>query len=317
MIVTPATQPRRSLLQLFVTAEGRLNLFWRLFLYLLGFFTILLICLVLRELLRQVVGVGELGSALLYAVMVVPAQASFTYLFRRHVDRRPWADFGLTPLRDHWQSLGLGFGLGVLMMGALFVVELSLGMLELSGTELIAAGLLPGLALLLLKLVGPLATGFIEELAFRGYVFQNLGGRFPIWVAALGAGVIFGLVHFGGPGVNAWFVLSTTVISVLLVITRLTTRTLWMAIGWHGAWNWAQYHLFGLAYVNVSDFGDAVFHVRQRGPELLVGQAPAIEGGLLTIAVELVGLVVFLAWPAARAIPWNARLSDEGQPAPG
>ena len=43
-----------------------------------------------------------------------------------------------------------------------------------------------------------LAAPFGEELLFRGYLYQGLRRRMPVWAAAVVSGIVFGASHFGG-----------------------------------------------------------------------------------------------------------------------
>ncbi len=59
-------------------------------------------------------------------------------------------------------------------------------------------------------------------------------------------GIIFGAVHFLQSGFNLMFVLSATILTVFLALSRLQTQAIWWAIGWHTAWNWVQISVLGL-----------------------------------------------------------------------
>lgn len=48
---------------------------------------------------------------------------------------------------------------------------------------------------IVLALLPSLGVGFCEELAFRGYIFQTLNERMPLWVAAGVSAILFAAYH--------------------------------------------------------------------------------------------------------------------------
>ena len=214
-----------------VTAEGRLNLVWRVLLYLALYFA-------------AVIGAGELAylsnfsypfrttaNAVLQGVGIL----ALTYVWRRFVDQRAWQGMklplqGLRSLRQ--------FIWGFLIMGVLTASPAVIGLLSgwlhfhrVQFTPEIVTSAVTSFIFLL-------SIGFIEELAFRGYLFQNLGERFPVWLATLLCGVTFGVVHFFFMNFNGQFVILTSAITAFFVATRLATGSLWFAIGAHTVYNW-------------------------------------------------------------------------------
>lgn len=237
------------------------------------------------------------GRQVLGLAGAVPAVLGLTYAFRRWVDRRSWDGIGLpVPRWRHLWQWSAGFAAGVLAVAVLFGVEWALGWVEVAGTELDerAAGAVVGL------LVGGLAlqvaAGFTEEVAFRGYVFANLAERMRLRDAALMVGLLFGAVHLPAAtslasgltwtvGVNT--VAGGVLISSLWVLMRLSSGTLWPAIGMHAAWNWAESWLFGLTTTAEPGHGDALLHVQQSGPGFIVGGEVPETGLLFTLGEAL------------------------------
>ena len=203
-----------------------------------------------------------------------------------------------------------GFAVGVLMLGALFCVEWRLGWIDPSWVG--EAGKLSAVVGALLAALG---IGVMEELLLRGVFLQNLGERLPLWVATLGTGVVFGLLHLANPAqrVDVAFVVSAALATLMLVLARFVTGTLGWAIGWHAAWDWMQ------DVLGIADLGAWKAHqlvsVVQHGPVAWTGQAPSIEGGGLAIAI--IRLAAAALWLVSRrhglAIAWREPL-DAGEP---
>ena len=137
---------------------------------------------------------------------------------------------------------------------------------------------------------------------------------FSIWLAVVLAGIIFGAVHFLQSGFNLMFVLSATILTVFLALSRLQTQAIGWAIGWHTAWNWVQISVLGLSEVGQPDFGHALLHLEQHGPALWVGKGFLIESGLLCILVIALGAVLMAGWARRthRLPGWRARFAEDG-----
>ncbi|NJL33874.1 MAG: CPBP family intramembrane metalloprotease [Chloroflexaceae bacterium] len=122
------------------------------------------------------------------------------------LDRRPLSGYGLHLDRGWWLDLGFGLLLGALLMALIFVVELALGWITITGTFQTTQ---PGQSFVL-ALLSPvvlfLSVGIYEELLTRGYLLRNLaeglgrfGARPAIVVAWLISSSIFGILHAFNP----------------------------------------------------------------------------------------------------------------------
>ena len=69
-----------------------------------------------------------------------------------------------------------------------------------------------------------------------------LGKSYPIWIATLLTGIIFSAFHLlGGIGFDVQgllFLFFILLLNIFLVLTRLLTRSLWLAIGFHTIFDW-------------------------------------------------------------------------------
>ncbi len=247
-----------------------------------------------------------------FVVTVVGGGAFFlgTRMFRSRMDRRPWSWVGLTRSWRTARGLVWGFAAGALMLGVLFCLEWRLGWVEPSWVAQSWK-----LSAVLGALFAAMGIGLMEELLLRGVFLQNLGERLPLWVATLGTGVVFGLLHLANPAqhVDVAFVASAAVATVMLALARFVTGTLAWAIGWHAAWDWMQ-DVLGLADVgSVKDH--QLMSVVQRGPVAWTGQAPSIEGGGAAIAI--IALMAAVLWMISRrrgpAMAWREPL-ESGEP---
>ena len=228
------------------------------------------------------------------------------WLAARLLDHRPFAGMGLHLDKTWWQDLAFGLGLGALMMGALFLVELAAGWATISDT----LHTIDGGSVLLYASVFAIffvCVGFSEELLYRGYHLTNLaeglnhkriGPRWAVVLAVVLSSALFGLFHLGSPHSN-W--VSTIIIGLWGVWGGLAyawTGRLAIPIGVHITWNLFQGSVFGFPVSGTTFAAETatLFSIRQAGPTLWTGGVFGPEGGLLGLLVILAGLVVMAGW---------------------
>jgi membrane protease YdiL (CAAX protease family) len=245
-------------------------------------------------------GVVQIGGALL-----------LTWILRVKLNKLPWG--GMKLPRPQIGLLLFGAICGAAAILAVAGVEYLLGWLHVTQISSDPHWGLPRLAVILLLLIPALGTGLSEELAFRGYLFQTLGERAPVWVAALLMGIIFALVHFSVSGFGFSFILSTVIGSVMFLAIRFATGSLWFPIGFHAMWDWTQTYLVGLSSAGGKN-DPSLIQISQSGPSAWVGGGDALEFGLLYTAVATLALIIALAYGkyAGRPVPWTRRVTADG-----
>src|SRR5260370_12906583 len=164
-------------------------------------------------------------------------------LLPARLGRRPVADYG-TPLA---QALGknfwLGAFLGIAAVSALMLVirllgGYSFGMVDLPPADAARYALEWAAAFFL--------VGMYEEFFFRGYLQFTLSSGMGFWPAGLLLSLGFGAVHLRNPGEGAVGALSVVVTGMFLCLTLRRTRTLWFAIGFHAAYDFAETYLYSV-----------------------------------------------------------------------
>lgn len=160
------------------------------------------------------------------------------------IEASRFASFGL-PLKrafgkTFWHGAAIGFAA---IMSLLFAMRL-LGVIQFGGIglhgELVAKfAILSGIACLF--------TALCEESLFRGYVQFTLTTGVGFWPAAIITSAIFGYMHRGSPGETVVGMLSAVAAGFLFCLLLRRTGDLWMAVGFHAAWNWGETYIFGVA----------------------------------------------------------------------
>lgn len=244
-------------------------------------------------------------------LVVVGAGVALTVVFRRFVDRRPWADIGLVkPDRRQLAWIAGGFAAGMAVVGLWFAIQLMLGTAKVTGVELTERGVAGTAGVLAAGLLYYVTSAMVEEVAFRGYVFQNLREALPAAWAVGVTGLLFAAGHFvggsAGPMHAAIGLVDFVLFSTLMILTRLRTGALWTAISFHAAWNWAQDYVFGVGVAGEEDYHNALVHVRLDGPSLLVGGPHNADTDLLTILLEAL-LIAGYCWYSRTRKPIGVR----------
>lgn len=306
------------LIKIFRSRDGQLALFWRLGCYLFLFLVIDVGAQIVRGLLASA-DAPSLAAELACAAISIPGILGLTYLFRTRRDKRSWRGMSLADLRKRWIEFASG-GLWVfiLMPAPLLYLALAVGQLRFVGTEAVDSGWTAGVEFALAGWVGAFGIGFIEELAFRGYVFQNLGERHPIWLAALVTGILFGLFHFFG-GLSVARILDMAAFSTVFVVLRICTGSLWAAIGLHTTFNWVYTSLLGFSS-GEGGYAHALLHFETPiGSEAAapvnswLGDISSIVPNLIAFGVVILALSVW-KWGKKQPINWGTRLDGNGNP---
>jgi membrane protease YdiL (CAAX protease family) len=250
-------------------------------------------------------------SPLFHGISWISGVLLITWLVRVKVNKASWSGMALPA--PQWLRLILGAVAGFAVIVAVSGIEYQLGWLHIVGIDTSLHRGLSKTLWIALALTPSLAVGLTEELAFRGYIFQTLGERMPVWAAGLLMSVLFAVLHFSLGGFNVAFVVSVIVVSLMFLALRFATGSLWFPIGFHGAWDWTQTYFVGLATTGTQGYDPALIQVRQTGPSFWVGYQQATESGLLFILIALGLLVLALVYVSVfgKSPPWTKRLAEE------
>ena len=85
-----------------------------------------------------------------------------------------------------------------------------------------------------------------EELWCRGFMYERVNVRYPLWVAILVNGLFFAALHLLNPGVSALPIIDIAICGLSFSIAKWYTNSIWFVMGIHTAWNFTQNFLFGL-----------------------------------------------------------------------
>lgn len=209
-------------------------------------------------------------------------------------EKRPLGDYGIPPRQAcggrFWEGAVWGFAMLSLILVCVKVFgSFHIDSIALSGTAILRFALGWGLVFL--------AVSFNEELAFRGYWLFALARRMRFWPAAIILSVIFGLAHMGNHGENVLGIAQVVAIGLLFCLTVRRTGTLWFALGFHAAWDWAETFFYGTPDSGMLGAG-RFMNTSVQGPDWLTGGSAGPEGSIFALLVVLIcALLIHFRFP--------------------
>jgi uncharacterized protein len=227
-------------------------------------------------------------SVLLFLLVV--GYAAMARVLNRQ--QNPVREMGLV-FRSGWQrefGLGAALGWGMLLASILPMV--------LTGGLIVTLWAIPRqFGILLLDLLLLAIASLAEEVAFRGYPFQQLIQAMGPTLATIVFSIGFAALHMFNSGANRASFVVTVFSSWLLSVAYLRTRALWVCWGWHFAWNASMCLLFGLPVSGITEYSP-VIQSNTVGPVWMTGGDYGPEASAVTAFVLLVG--IFVVYRATR-----------------
>lgn len=157
--------------------------------------------------------------------------------------------------------------------------------------------------------IGLMASAAVnEELVFRGVVFRITQERFGTWPALVLSAVLFGGSHLLNSGATLWGGVSIAVeAGVMLGASYVFTRSLWLPIGIHFAWNLFESGVFGTTVSGAIGTAHGLFNTTLSGPALLTGGTFGPEASLIAVVTCAVPAVLMLRGASRKGLLVPAR----------
>ncbi|XVQ89441.1 lysostaphin resistance A-like protein [Microbispora siamensis] len=224
------------------------------------------------------------GNALLTLILGVATGVLTVFVYARVVrwsERRAPVEVAA---KGAASAVGRGLLIGVGMFAAVILNIALIGGYRVDGLGSVtgAIGLLGFTA----------AAAVTEELIFRGILFRIVEKWTGTWIALALTGLLFGLMHLGNQNASLWGGIAIAIeAGSMLAAAYAATRTLWVPIGLHFGWNFAEGGVFSTE-VSGNGASEGLLHGVTSGPALLTGGEfgpeastyAVVFGALLTIA---------------------------------
>lgn len=211
----------------------------------------------------------------------------FGLLEGRRVD-----DYGL-PVRDafgrrFWEGVGIGVAnAGLVALGMLLLGGMAVHGLALHGSAILWAALA--------WLGANMLVGLAEEYLFRGYLLQSLWRGLGFWPATVLIAIWFGADHyFFKRGENVWDLITLVSIGIWCCYTVLRTGSLWLAAGYHVAFDYMQLFVIGSQNGSVTPV-NRLLSTSFEGPAWLNGGVLGTEASFLMYPV-LALMFLYVSW---------------------
>ena len=259
------------------------------------------------------------GWIMLTEGSVAAAVAVATWVMSK-IEGRRFGDYGLSARR--WAArMAAGFAWGLALLSALVLILKLLGLLVVDGRLLYAGAVWRfGIEWLLAFFL----VGLYEETFFRGNVqftlsrglstlFRLAGARHAkalgFWTSAVLLSFGFGLSHLENSGESRIGILAAGFIGVAFCLSLWRTGSLWWAIGFHAAWDWAESFLYG-AYDSGGLIQGRLLATHPHGSTWLSGGTTGPEGSIfvLPILAGMAGAILLTLHPGTGCSERAARM---------
>jgi membrane protease YdiL (CAAX protease family) len=241
--------------------------------------------------------IGTLPTALLSAAIATVVGAAAYVAYVRIFERRAVGELGGSGAGS---ELGAGAALGVGAFAATIGILALLGVYRVAGRG--------ELAPVLLALLMAIGSGAIEEIVFRGVLFRLVEEWGGTWFAVVLSSLLFGGGHLVNPHATMLGALAIVFEGgIFLAGAYVLTRRLWLPIGIHAGWNFAQSGIFGVPTSGVPAHG--LLRGELVGPEWLAGGEFGAEASIVAVVVciALGTTLLVLAARRGRFVAWRGR----------
>ena len=306
------------MLEIFFNPVGRLRSGWRLLIFLL---VLIVLDIVWEQVVRTLYGFVStyrsipypdflLGLAFRGGLLVIAL--GLGYLCAHILEELPWRSLGASFHKGWLRDLIIGSVLGFLTLAVAVVIAMAGRGISFSINQINSAGIIKSMIGSGVLLV---VAAFAEEAMFRGYALQTLARAKLAWLGVAFTLALFGVAHLTNPNTVPGFTFINTAIAGLwFAIAYFRTRSLWLPLGLHWAWNWALGWFFGLPVSGLNVASHPLMKASDTGPFWLTGGSYGIEGGLAgTIALAL-GTLVIWRISMISADPELKKLTSEENP---
>lgn len=243
------------------------------------------------------------AATALHATGLSPARETFyeminlltalllTWLFGLYEGRRADA-YGLPIHQAFGARFWEGYAIGVVNVAAVAAGMMALGGMTVHGLALPGKVLLPAT---LAWFGANLLAGVAEEYLFRGYLLQTLWESLGFWPAAVVIALRFGADHYlFKRGENVWDLISLVSLGIWACYSVLRTGTLWLAVGYHAAFDFMQLFVVGTPNGSITP----VHHLLDtsfQGPAWVTGGVLGTEASFFMYP-SIVVMFLYIGW---------------------
>lgn len=142
-------------------------------------------------------------------------------------------------------------------------------------------------------------AALLEEILFRGFVFQRLIDGIGFWPAQITLASLFSIGHISNPEVNQDTIIFATLdialASILYGIAYIKTKSLALPLGLHFGWNWSLGNIFGFEVSGYAHQG-ILQPILLEKPAWLTGGGFGPEATIYAVLIDVIFILVLWRW---------------------
>lgn len=231
----------------------------------------------------EVLGTGKELRNLIKGILASIAVISTYRLLFKWIEKRTVDELSLNNL---FKNLGLGIVIGVTIQClTVLVVYLNHGFKIISVNPL---------SFVIIPFTVAFTVAIFEEILVRGIIFRIIEESLGSYIALTISALIFGALHLANP--NATLASATCIAiegGLLLGAAYIYSRSLWLPIAIHFAWNFMQSGIFG-AITSGNENSGSLLTTKFTGMELITGGKFGPEGTIQATIFCLIATGVFI-----------------------
>jgi membrane protease YdiL (CAAX protease family) len=246
---------------------------------------------ILLSLLRNIFSPQNTAIANILAFLLITPLTYFAYLlYVRWIEKREVMELGFS---SAWKELGLGALIGFGLLSLVILGLWLLGYYRVLSIELLYLSLFG-------SLLGALTSAWVQELIFRAAIYRITEEWLGTWWALAISSLLFGLIHLSSEGATLMSALAVSLEAGLILGAAYTlTHRIWMALGIHMAWDFANDGIYGVGIAGQSGAKlSGLIQAKLNGPVLFTGGSLGVEASVLTLLVMLLagGIILWIAY---------------------
>ena len=192
-------------------------------------------------------------------------------------------------LRPALAELAIGLLVGVAMMTVVVGLLVGFGLYDVTGPRVSSAWSMISVAI---------SSGSMEELVFRAILLRLLMRAFGAWWAMALSAALFGALHLANPNATPMAAIAIAIeAGLMLAAFYMLTGRIWMSVGVHAAWNFAQGWIWGARVSGIEVKESLYLSAPKAGaPDWLSGGSFGPEASVPAMVVGTTVAIVVLYW---------------------
>lgn len=211
-------------------------------------------------------------------------------IYCRFIEKRPLSSMGFTKkngLHDYLIGMLIGFA----MLTSVVLLNILFGAMSFDGLNKSVS-----IGIILLYLVGFIIQGMSEEVIFRGYLMNSIGGKHSMTLAVLISSGAFSLAHILNPGVTFLGIVNIMLFGIFMGLYMICFDNIWGASAIHSIWNFSQGNIFGISVSGTGSIQTVLYTSADNSKALINGGNFGVEGGLVSTIVLVIACILLFMY---------------------